>query len=72
MADVAEFHKISRNSLRFLDVSNTLEKGMHKAKHNALTKNLELAKDMADEQQSDLHSDQYVFSELLAKAKRHS
>ena len=67
--DVAIYDVISRNCLRFIDVSDTLEKGMQKAKHDALTEYLELAEDMANKKNKELHADRYEFAKLLSQAK---
>ncbi len=68
-SDQAIYDVISRNCLRFIDVSDTLEKGMQKAKHGALTEYLEMAEDMANKENADLHADRFEFKDLLSRAE---
>ncbi len=68
-SDIAIYDLISRNCLRFIDVTETLEKGMQKAKHDALTEYLELAEDMANKENMGLHADKFEFKQLLERAK---
>ena len=64
----AIYDLISRNCLRFLDISEVLERGMQKAKREALTEYLELAEDMANKEDAQLHS-QHFFPDLVARTK---
>ena len=64
----AIYDLISRNCLRFLDISEALERGMQKAKRDALTEYLELAEDMANKEDSHLHA-QHFFPDLISRTK---